>query len=369
MCGRRALTGRDTWRVVAATLLVVATLAAVYLVYTLRGLLLVAFAALVLASALRAPIAYISTRLHLSHAAATVALYLGLTVALLAVLGAMVPAFAGDALSFLAHLQDLTPGWHRLAVDLHTFAGMRLGVTLPAPPTEAEVRIWVASLGMAIQGALPHFALRTGEALAQILFCCILSYYWLEGRGYLLDRVLRLLPAAQRPRLRSAYDEVERALGRYVGGQLALSLLLAGACLPVLLLLGLPQPLSLAFFLGLCHIVPVVGSLVGFAVPVMVAAGLSPARGLIAFVALLVVHQIENNLLAPRVLQRRVGLSPLLVLLSLSAGALLGGALGAVVAVPLAGALWIAARHALMPTEDRPVRPAASPGAAEREAL
>ena len=164
----------------------------------------------------------------------------------------------------------------------------------------------------------------------------------------MLDLGSSVLHAGQHARFVAVLNDIEQVLGAYFGGQIILSTLIGGVCLLAFLALGLPHAEVLAFVAALLHMVPLVGALVGVVPAILVAASISPLKGLLTAVVVLVIHQIENNLVAPRVLQKQVGLNPLLIIIALTAGATLSGIVGALVAIPLVGALAIVARHLLL---------------------
>jgi predicted PurR-regulated permease PerM len=333
---------------VAKTILVATTLAALYLLFVLRHLVLTVFVAIIFATALRPVVYLVQRRCRLSRPVAVLALYGLITLATLVGTAALVPSVIGDALGLLERSPELYDRWYELAVALRSTAHDRLNVALPMPPPQPVVRGWILDAASSLQRSLPQFALTTGGALAQILLGLLMAYYWLEARDELLAFGMGVMPPARRARFLAICDEVERVLGAYLGGQLILSLLIGLASLLAFIAIGLPDPLMLAFISGLFHIVPLAGALIGAIPAILVAVALSPTTGLITLVALLLIHQLENSLIAPRVLQRQVGLSPLLVIIALAAGATLGGVIGALVAVPAAGALWVLARYLLV---------------------
>src|SRR4029078_4500868 len=105
--------------------------------------------------------------------------------------------------------------------------------------------------------------------------------------------------------------------------------------------------LVLAILAGLFEIVPLVGPWLG-AIPAILVALTQDARSaFVVAVYILVIQLIEGNVLVPRVMERSVGISPLIVIVGILVGAALGGVPGALVAVPLAAALQVILRHTL----------------------
>ncbi|MDI7275043.1 MAG: AI-2E family transporter [Anaerolineae bacterium] len=334
--------------VVAKTLAAAATLAALYLLFLLRHLVVTLFAAIIFASALRPVLAVMQRRLRLSQSAAILTLYGFLGVGVAAGMATLVPSIVGDTVALLSRSAEIYGRWYEAATTLRAEAHARLSLALPMPPPQPEVKAWIAGVAASLQHALPGYALQATQVLAEVVLGMVMAYYWLEARDDLLSFGELALPRPHRGRFLAICDDVERVLGGYLGGQLVLSLLIGVVTLVALLIIGLPDPIPLALIGALLHVVPVVGATIGVIPPILVAITISPAKGLVTTVALVLIHQVENHFIAPRVLQRQVGLSPLLVIIALAAGAMLDGVVGALLAVPAAGALWILARHLLV---------------------
>jgi len=101
---------------------------------------------------------------------------------------------------------------------------------------------------------------------------------------------------------------------------------------------GLPSPLLLAIIAGLAEAIPLVGPILGAIPAVFVAASLGPDRVVIVAIVYVVIQIVESNVLVPTIMRNTIGLSPFLVLVSLLAGAAVGGIVGAFLAVPIVAA-------------------------------
>jgi predicted PurR-regulated permease PerM len=103
--------------------------------------------------------------------------------------------------------------------------------------------------------------------------------------------------------------------------------------------LGLPAALFLALLAGLAEVVPIVGPALGVGPAILVAVALKPEVLPLVVAAYVVIQIVEGNVLVPIVMRNAIGVSPLLIILSLLVGAALGGFVGALVAVPLTAAV------------------------------
>ncbi len=194
-------------------------------------------------------------------------------------------------------------------------------------------------------------ALSTGKTVLSFLSGLILAIFSTIFLIYDGDRVWAHLLKAVPPTARDAADAGGRAawltLSHYVRGTLIVATWHGVVVSLSLSLLGVPLSFPLAVLVGLGSFVPLVGAVVTGALAVAVA-GLS--KGLVAAVivaaVLLLDSQIEAHLLQPFVVGRYVRIHPLAVVLSLAAGAILFGIVGAIVAVPVVATINSAVRAA-----------------------
>jgi predicted PurR-regulated permease PerM len=181
--------------------------------------------------------------------------------------------------------------------------------------------------------------LKVFEVLLGIFFVLATAAYWTFERGRAVDFVASLLPRPKRKKLRDTWDLIDLKLGAFVRGQ-ALLIVLVGTVLSLAFwAIGEPYFILIGAFAGVVEIVPVIGPITAGALAVAVGATASWHVALAAGVCVLVVRLIEDYLIVPRVLGDAVGLSPLLVLVSVTAVGILFGGFAVVLAVPLVAVL------------------------------
>ena len=162
----------------------------------------------------------------------------------------------------------------------------------------------------------------------------------LEGPAW-MERFHGLLPPESQPRWRTVGHGIYRQVGGYVTGNLAISLIAGSLATFVLLLLGVPFAVALGLLVALLDLIPLVGATVAAVIVVAVGFLHSLLAGIVLIVFFIVYQQIENHLLQPLVYNRTVALSPLAILVSVLVGAELAGVLGALAAIPVAGAIQV----------------------------
>jgi hypothetical protein len=111
------------------------------------------------------------------------------------------------------------------------------------------------------------------------------------------------------------------------------------------LLIGLPNAFVLAIAAGVMEAVPMVGPALGAVPAGLVALSISPNKFILVIIASIVIQQIENTLLVPRIVRRTVGVNPFVTLLAIFAFSSLFGIAGALMAIPLAAVIQLLLNH------------------------
>lgn len=185
-----------------------------------------------------------------------------------------------------------------------------------------------------------HVALRIGSGIVDVVFVLVLGIYLLASapatRAWLLARV----PAARRPEAERIEREAALLFGRYIRGQLLLGAIIGTTSGVVYALLGVPYAVFLGVLAGVLELLPIVGPIVAGAAAALVSLTQPFPLVLWVVVAAILIQQLENHLLVPRISGGAVGLHPLAALLAVLAGAEVAGILGAIFAVPLTGLVW-----------------------------
>ncbi len=194
------------------------------------------------------------------------------------------------------------------------------------------------------------------DAFVSFATVLALVFFWMTERARLQRFALSYLPAGRRAGVREAWNGVETRLGSWVRGQLVLMGAMGVMVGVVCGVLGLPSPVLLGLLAGLAEAIPLVGPALGAAPALLVAATLKSDALPFVFVAYLVIHAIEGNVLAPLVVGNAVGISPFLVIASLLAGGAIDGLVGAFIAVPVAASLEVVLER--LQARDQPVTPA-----------
>jgi predicted PurR-regulated permease PerM len=181
--------------------------------------------------------------------------------------------------------------------------------------------------------------LKVFEVLLGVFFVLASAAYWIFERDRAVDFVTSLLPRTRRKKVRDTWDLIDLKLGAFVRGQALLIVLVATILSFAFWAIGLPYFLLVGAFAGIVEIVPVLGPITAGVLAVGVGLTESWQVALAAGLCVLGVRLLEDYLIVPRVLGSAVGLSPLLVIISVTAVGILFGGFAVILAVPLVAVL------------------------------
>ncbi len=279
--------------------------------------------------------------------AALVALLAGLGLIAL-VLGLMVPLVAME-------LPELAESAGEGLADLQRMLSSHLGIEIDSMSELLEEGAEMLGEAGDIAGQALAAAIVAFETIAGALIMLVVLFFYLKDGRRLANGVRLTAPSHVRHHLREISDRAWSTLSSYFRGQLFVALVDAVFIGLGLVILGVPLALPLAVLIFFGGLFPVVGAVTTGALAVLVAfadGGLVIA--LIVAGLVLVVQQVEANILQPYVLGHAIDLHPLVVLLSITIGAIVAGILGAFLAVPVAA---IVARSLDYLREDGPETP------------
>ena len=176
--------------------------------------------------------------------------------------------------------------------------------------------------------------------IAVVTIAFLTLFMLLEGPAW-VERIYGLLPEPSQPRWRKVGGDIYRTVGGYVTGNLAISLIAGVVSTAVLLGLGVPYAVALGLVVAILDLIPLAGATLAAIIVSVVGFLHSTTAGIVLVVFFVLYQQLENHVLQPLVYGRTVQLSPLIVLVAVLMGAELAGVIGALGAIPVAGAIQV----------------------------
>jgi predicted PurR-regulated permease PerM len=198
--------------------------------------------------------------------------------------------------------------------------------------------------------------LGAGLAVVSGLFSTItvlvLTLYFLASLPSLKRAAYALVPASRRPRVESLAEEIMRRVGSYAIGQVLVATTNACCSYLMMKIVGIPYAAVLAVAVGTLGLIPMVGATLGAILVAVVAVFVDPGKALIALIYFLIYQQVENYLVAPRMMQRTVSVPGVITVIAALAGGTLAGVLGALLAIPTAAGLLLIYEEVLVPRQE-----------------
>ena len=314
--------------------------AAAYAVWVLKDLALLVITAVVIASALEPGVGFFM-KYKMPRILAVLVMYLAVFGSLFGVVYFMLPPIIGDTQNFLAsvpqYLETVELPAELAGVMQTPFFSADTGGT--ASSVIETIFTFRSEFAQGSDGAIQLVSAFFGGVFALVLVIVLSFYFAIQETG--VEQFLRFVtPQKHEEYVVGLWGRAKKKIGLWMQGQLILSLIVGVIVYLGLMLIGVPYALLLAVIAAIFDLIPIFGSLIAGVVGVIVAfsfGGLPIA--LIVAGLYFIVNQFEAHLIYPLVVNKVVGIPPLMVIIALIAGGTLAGFLGVLLAVPLAAAL------------------------------
>jgi predicted PurR-regulated permease PerM len=294
-----------------------------WFLYLIWDVLLMLFAATVVASAIE-PVANYLQRYKVPRALSVVIVYM----AVLAVAGILLTLLIDPLTEQLRQLAQAIPTLLAYVDQSHVESLQQTLSRLGQGLTAASVNIF--------QGAGTFVA-----RFAMVLFVFVVAFYLVMERGALKKFFHLVVPAVHWPFAERVIDRAQGRIGRWVLAQLSLGVIVGTIVGVGLWLIGVEYALLLGLVAGVLELVPVIGPVIAAIPAVIVGLSQSLVTGVVVLGLYIAVQQLENNVLIPNIMRRAIGLHPLATIIAILLGARLLGVAGAILAVPAATLLNI----------------------------
>jgi predicted PurR-regulated permease PerM len=311
-----------------------------YVLWVARSVISWVLIALFLAMAINPAVEWLN-RHHVPNRGAAVAVIYLSVLAVIALLAAFfVPTLVAQVSDFVnavpGYVRDLTRGRGPLG-----FLETRYDIVERVQRAVQGGGSGAGSSVASSAGVVLSLGKSIATAVAGIVTVIFLTLFMLlEGPGW-VQRTLALASPESRPRWTLVLHDIYRTVGGYVTGNLLISVIAGVAYGIVLFILGVPYPVALGFIVAVLDLIPLAGATIGGIIVILAALLTSTTAGIVMAVFVILYQQVENHVLQPVIYGRTVKLSPLVVLIAVLIGAEVAGVLGALGAIPIAGALQV----------------------------
>jgi len=311
----------------------VLTVLAVYAAYLARGALLLVYLSALLAIGFSPTVRLIERQKMLSIGQrvprwlAILTLYVGIIGVIVAVGFVIVPPLVEQA-------QELRT---QLPAMLGSVQGFLQSKGIDVSWSEALSRFESGGMIGTAFGALAGVA---GGALGLLTILLLTFYFLLEG-DQLRDSIVCLFPPKRRPRLTRMLRDIVVKVSAWVTGQVILGAVIGATTALALWLMGIPFFYVLALISAVGELIPVVGPILSAVPAIAVAGTISLNKAILVLIFFVVQQQLESNVLAPKIMEKQVGISATTVVIALLIGGELYGIVGAILSVPTAAIVMV----------------------------
>lgn len=263
---------------------------------------------------------------------AILTLYVVIIGAIVGLFALILPPLVTQAREFWDHLPDLVARGQAFLIDrglLQRQMSMQ-ELLQRAPGTGGD------TIGRVIGAAWGFFG-----GIFGLFTILILTFYLLVEADTIRSSFLRLFPRGRRSQVANASAEVTVRVSAWLNGQLLLAAIIGATAAIGLWLLGVPYFYVLALIAAVGEMIPIVGPIVAAIPAIAVASSVSGQQALLVALFFFIQQQVENHVLVPKIMERQVGISPVVVIVALLIGGSLLGVMGAILAVPTAAIVQV----------------------------
>ncbi|GAA4773315.1 AI-2E family transporter [Microbacterium gilvum] len=287
----------------------------------------------------------------LSRAVGIAIVCAGFGAVLVGILLLIIPTVVDQIAQFIRSIPSLISDFQgsEVYVWLEESFGDQVGAVL----AEVQAFLTTPSNIAAIGGGVLQVGTTVATAASGVVIVIVLSLYFLASLPTMKVSLIQLAPARSRARVGGLADEITASVGSYLGGMVVLALVNAAFVFVVHLVLGLPFPQLMAVTAFCITLIPLVGSVLFWAIASALALFTSPVTALVFAIVYLVYMQLEAYLLTPRVMSRTISVPGSLVVIGALVGGTLLGLLGALVAIPVTASILLIVKQVIIPRQDR----------------
>lgn len=297
----------------------------VALLFFTQKLILTLFAAFVI-STVTNPVADWMENKKIPRTIATIFIFLGVLVFLGLAFSWIVPTLASEISSLALGF----PGYIEENIAKYPFFsqyGLRENIYLV-----------VIGISNFLKDQAPSIVVSTVSFLGNLFYVFValtIAFYLTDEKNLIKGFLRKIINKNYHNDLVTVFSEIEYKMGKWFIGQLFLSLVSGVAIFFGLTILGVPFALPLATLAAILRFVPYLGGLISDSIGILIAFLSSPWLGVAAFLMYYIIQQIEGYIVIPMVMQRTIGLNPIMVIVAVLVGGQLGGIAGALFALPV----------------------------------
>lgn len=309
-------------------------LLSLWFLYFVRDIIAIIFVSVIIAAAL-SPVVDKLCKAKIPRVISVIILYLGLLAILSGIVYFVVPPMIIQLKQLAETLPDYLKTFSNLIISLRDVGNN--GLLNASQETLNSLSNFLGSfLSNIFTTTIGFFS---GAAALAMVF--ILTLYFILDENGIKKFFVSLIPLKQKGRITTIAHKIGIKLGGWLRGQIILCITIGILVYIGLSLMHIPYALTLAILAGVLEIVPIIGPIISAVPAIIIAFTIAPATALMVTIFYIIIQEVENKLLVPKVMQYTVGLNPITVIIIILIGAKLMGILGMLLAVPVASVVYV----------------------------
>ena len=306
-------------------LVALAVVAAIWLLFQIRDVLVLIFISYIIMAALTPFVTFLVNRKVSKVLAVVVVFFITIVVVVLSIFP-LIPFFASQ-------IELLFKNFPQYLDQSSRILGLKVN-------TEQINSTFTSQIGNISENA---FALTTFVfgGFFSLITVIVISFYLLLDHTSIRHGFINIFPKSSQNDVGNTLTQIEEKLGAWFRGQLVLSFSIGFLTYLAYAVLALDFALPLALFAGIMEAVPTIGPFLGAVPAIIVALTISSTKTFLVIVVYVIIQTVEANFLVPKIMQRAVGLSPIIVITGIMIGAKLMGLWGALLSIPFIAMLII----------------------------
>lgn len=260
--------------------------------------------------------------------------------------------------SYLQNLNDTIDDFFNNSILIESIENM-IGKNIVAPDMSAVSQYFMGRFDLENIDFLEQATIFTRSIINIVLYLVVgplLGIYILKDIDKFRETFIKVIPNKYKIHAVNTIDRVSHVAGRYIRGQIFISIIVGVLCTGVLLILKVDFAVLLGAIAGIFNLIPLLGPLIGAIPAALAALFISPLKALLVIILFIAIQQIDNYVISPAVMKYQVGVHPGLIIFSLMAGGALFGFWGLLIAVPTVAVVQETLRYYLLEKNNTPSR-------------
>ncbi len=214
---------------------------------------------------------------------------------------------------------------------------------LPSFVEQAMSSATAYSLGLAKRIVNSIFSVATG--IIELIIVPVLTYYFLKDWKLIKDNIVLLFSKGARSKARNIIEEMGMVISGYIRGQFIVSIVVGVLVFGGMYSFGVEYPLVLGLLAAITESIPIIGPIIGAVPAILLAYLVEPVLAIKVIIFYILVQQLENHIVVPKIMGHAIDLHPVAVIIGLLVGGQLFGIAGMILAVPVTAILKVILSH------------------------